>query len=102
MTLLRLAVLAGSVFFLWRQVCGTETGQIGFSQYTLVKGSLSWHEAKADAEARGGHLATITSETEWNGVKALFGDELLGAFRGASDEEQEGTWKWVTGEPFIF
>ncbi|MDE0822231.1 MAG: hypothetical protein OSA95_13990, partial [Opitutales bacterium] len=36
--------------------------------YQIVEGSFTWHEAKADAEARGGHLATITSQAEQNAI----------------------------------
>jgi hypothetical protein len=73
--------------------------------YQVVSGSFTWNQAKGDAELRGGHLATLTSQAEANHVQSL---GILGAipgeafWLGASDELQEGTWTWVTGEPFSF
>lgn len=73
------------------------------SQYELVPWTAGWHAAKADAEARGGHLATITSEAEWAEICRLFTPgELAGTWLGASDEQSEGNWEWVTGEPLVF
>ncbi len=73
------------------------------SQYELVPWTSGWHAAKTDAEARGGHLATITSEAEWAEICRLFTPgELAGTWLGATDEQSEGHWEWVTGEPFAF
>lgn len=72
------------------------------SRYEIIFGNFTWAQAKVDAEARGGHLATITSEQEWNTVVSLFGNNLLGVFLGGTDEQQEGVWKWITGEPWKF
>lgn len=38
--------------------------EISGSVYAVVSRELTWPEAKADAELRGGHLATITSDEE--------------------------------------
>jgi sulfatase modifying factor 1 len=72
------------------------------STYQLIEGNFTWSEAKLDSERRGGHLATITSEEEWRTVTGLFGNNLLDAFLGGTDEAQEGVWKWITGEPWGF
>ncbi len=69
-------------------------------KYTLIKGSYTWHEAKADAEARGGHLATITSEEETNTLLNLFPDNRLQSWIGLSSVN--GNWVWVTGEEFQY
>ncbi|HJM96445.1 MAG TPA: PQQ-binding-like beta-propeller repeat protein, partial [Candidatus Marinimicrobia bacterium] len=72
--------------------------------YQIIEGSFTWHEAKADAEARGGHLATITSQAEQNAITNILVKDY-GRSRiwvGATDELVEGDWKWVTGEPFDF
>ena len=75
----------------------------GGSQYELIPWTAGWHAAKTDAEARGGHLATITSEAEWTEICRLFTPgELAGTWLGATDEQSEGHWEWVTGEPFAF
>lgn len=82
----------------------TDAYEIGYSRYQLITGSVTWANAKLDAEHRGGHLATITSVAEWNFVLSQFGSQFLGKSTaiGATDEAQEGVWKWVTGEPFNF
>ncbi|RKZ74353.1 MAG: hypothetical protein DRR19_30175 [Candidatus Parabeggiatoa sp. nov. 1] len=68
--------------------------------YELIPGSFTWQKAKADAEKRGGHLATITSEAEWLFIKNSLGDSLpdVNIWIGATDEGNEGHWRWVTGE----
>lgn len=75
------------------------------SQYSVVSGLFTWHEAKADAESRGGHLVTITSEAEWAEITVQLGAAVLDGcdpWIGASDEAVEGDWAWVTGEPWTF
>ena len=80
-------------------------GGSGESKYEVVDGSFTWDAAKADAEARGGHLATVGSEEEWNEIQAMLPDATgwAGAFwLGASDAEKEGSWKWIDGTPWDF
>ena len=72
------------------------------SRYEIVAWTNGWTAAKADAEARGGHLATITSETEWITISNLFGANLQRCWLGGTDEAQEGVWKWVTGEKWEY
>lgn len=60
---------------------------------------VSWSQAKAQAETKEifglkGYLTTITSQEE----NAFILERVSGtAWIGASDENQEGTWRWVTG-----
>jgi len=73
--------------------------------YQLITAQLSWHEAKADAESRGGHLATITSQAEFDYIASLGilpTQYSQGYWLGATDEAEEGVWRWVTGEPFDY
>lgn len=72
------------------------------SEYQIVEGNFTWHQARIDAARRGGHLAVITTSEEWAYVVRLFGRDLLGAYLGGTDEQTEGTWKWITGEPWFF
>ena len=83
---------------------------------------FDWTKARDDAEERGGHLATITSEEEWNIVRNYFINypgnvsAFLGGIR--RDKDGDGTpdigifnsqdplalkagsenWEWITGE----
>jgi hypothetical protein len=71
--------------------------------YRVIARSLSWHEARADAESRGGHLATITSQAELDHVLALGILPDSGSYwLGATDAASPGTWTWVTGEPWDY
>jgi hypothetical protein len=73
------------------------------SNYEVIEGNFTWHEAKVDAEARGGHLATITSLSEQHDIQELMRNTALPHFwLGATDEETEGKWEWITGETWDF
>jgi hypothetical protein len=71
----------------------------GRHTYEQISGSFSWSAAKADAESRGGYLATITSASE---NSAAYSVASTGDFIGGTDSSQEGTWTWVTGEAFSY
>lgn len=70
--------------------------------YYVYSGKVTWKKAKALCEARGGHLATITSSGENKFIKKLIDDKDIDAWLGATDEAKEGTWKWVTGEKWNY
>ena len=76
--------------------------QVGFGQsstYQIIEGSFTWHEAKADAESRGGHLATITNGKEQKTINSLMSTYNKTFFwLGGTDQDSEGNWRWVTGE----
>lgn len=65
---------------------------------------ISWKNAKLEAEKmeyKGlkGHLATIKSKYELDLFNSLTTKTV---WLGATDEEKEGQWKWITGEPVKF
>ncbi|NBS79480.1 hypothetical protein EBS57_06645, partial [bacterium] len=87
----------------------TDAWERGYGRYQIIPGNFTWEQAKADAEARGGHLATITSEAEWNFVRTVLSDDFSAAYEsgadiwlGGSDLKVEGQWEWVTSEIWGF
>ena len=73
--------------------------------YIPVFEILRWHDAKADAERRGGRLATITSEADQRQLIRCVGATILNRYNfwlGATDENLEGDWRWITGEPLDY
>ncbi len=75
------------------------------SVYRIVNGAFTWDAAKADAEARGGHLFTLSSEVEQQALVGFVGESVftnasywIGAFRA----DTNSVWQWVTGEGFLF
>ncbi|MBR5409101.1 MAG: CHAP domain-containing protein, partial [Clostridia bacterium] len=73
------------------------------NRYEFYEAPMTWTEAKAWCEAKGGHLVTITSAQEQSFVEGLIsGANMNGVWIGASDTANEGTWEWVTGETFAY
>lgn len=66
--------------------------------YLLLNQERSWHTAHEYCRGMGAHLVTIQDEAE---NQFVFGISPL-SWLGASDEAQEGDWKWVTGEPLTY
>lgn len=64
---------------------------------------LMWHEAKIYCEQQGGHLATLSTQSEYNTIKNMMqGTDFTQTFLGATDEENEGVWKWITRESWSY
>lgn len=64
---------------------------------------LNWSQAKAACEELGGYLATITSQEENDFVlNEIIYTGSAHHWLGATDELQEGTWQWITGEPWDY
>jgi len=72
--------------------------------YKVFESKVGWTEGRRQCEAIGGHLATVTSIPESDFVTSLLpksaGIAVLAL--GATDQMEEGTWRWITGEPFTF
>ena len=68
-----------------------------YKRYSEV---VTWQQARAHAAALGGHLATVTSAAEDQWIAANLSPGA--AWLGATDEAKEGTWAWVTGEPWAY
>lgn len=73
----------------------------GGSTYYLFEDALAWKDARercANAYG-GGHLVTIESAAENEIVASLARQGNQNAYWiGASDEDNEGSWRWVTGK----
>lgn len=59
----------------------------------------TWSNAQAEAVALGGHLATIRNAEEQQWIFETFGAQGGALWIGLTDQEQEGTFKWISGEP---
>lgn len=78
-------------------------GMFSGHRYQLFDEPLTWRQARDKCNKMGGHLVTITSKLENDFIKkeVLKGDSLY-YWLGGTDEEQEGKWKWVTGEEWSY
>ncbi len=71
--------------------------------YRLIKETRSWEAAKLYCEGMGGHLATISDEEEDLICRQLWkASGEWDCWLGASDAVLEGSWQWVTGEPWVY
>lgn len=85
------------------ETVSSEVVEFNGHYYQVYDTPVTWDEAKAHCESLGGHLATITSDEENSFIKNLISSGTKNAYwLGASDVEEEGVWKWITGEPFEF
>jgi hypothetical protein len=82
----------------------SDAAEIG-SVYRVVEGAFTWDDAKVDAETRGGHLFTLSSEAEHQALVGFVGESVftnanywIGAFRS----DTNSAWQWATGEGFLF
>lgn len=69
-------------------------------RYEIFRETLTWEEAKAACEAKGGHLATITSPEEQKLIESLNTQNSklwIGGYKNSA-----GQWCWVTGEPWEY
>lgn len=71
--------------------------------YKIYDTGYRWDDVESLCESYGGHLLTITSEEESIFVKEYLQEGTKRCYwLGANDVEEEGTFVWVTGEPFEF
>ena len=69
-------------------------------RYEIVKADYTWTEAKAEAERRGGYLATINSHEEYEKICQLADQyDLVYLWLGANLPAGTTEWKWSDGTP---
>ena len=92
-----------TLYAVWERVIEDETppnavSTLGSHTYELYTGSFTWTFANEFAEKKGGYLATVETQDEYDLVKDLAskaeGDCWLGG------RFADGNWQWVTGEAF--
>ncbi len=80
--------------------------ELGIGRFSIVTGSFTWQQARADASSKGGDLASFPTEDRWNRALQNLAvnpfEDFIGLWIGASDAAADGTWTWVNGEAFIF
>ena len=84
----------------------SDAWEAGRGRFSVVAGTFTWAQARADAQSKGGDLASFPDENRWNRAMETLGanalDDFTGLWLGASDAAAEGTWTWVNGETFSF
>ena len=71
--------------------------------YELYDCIMSWDDAQAFCEERGGNLVAITDADEQQAVVELITLGERGQYYiGATDEASEGNWVWMSGENFSY
>jgi hypothetical protein len=66
--------------------------------YQRINYARTWHDAQNFCASTGGHLVTISSVEENQFVYDL----SSGGWLGGTDENSEGSWEWLTGEPWSY
>ena len=69
----------------------------GGHTYALIKEPTTWNVAKHRCEEMGGHLVCLETPSEAEWLRKFFRANNSSGWIGASDEEAEGKWLWVTG-----
>ena len=75
---------------------------LGANEYSVVKGSFTWSEARQDAEAKGGDLATISSPAVSKKIDNLLTASAHYYWIGATDKGTEGVWRWTNEDTWNF
>jgi formylglycine-generating enzyme required for sulfatase activity len=75
--------------------------------YVAGPGNMTWTEANAYAEARGGQLATVAGADENAFIHQLLSSSVylnawLGGYRTGDPCTPNCTWKWVDGTPWSY
>ncbi|XP_005092434.3 C-type lectin domain family 4 member F-like [Aplysia californica] len=64
--------------------------------YKVFEEETSWADARKKCESLGGFLAEIHDNVSLEYVNRVVAKDSLGLWLGATDQDKEGIWKWVT------
>jgi len=97
------AGIAGVPVSLYKRTTPSMTGftsQNNYNGHSYYRstGLMTWTAARASCISMGGHLVTVTTAAENSFIYGLWPSGWI----GLTDEVTEGTWKWVTGEPYSY
>jgi len=67
------------------------------SKYEVFLQDCSWEQAKTYCEEKGGHLAVITNETEFNEVVSIASSSGATYIWLGAKRDDSGNWAWVNG-----
>jgi hypothetical protein len=70
--------------------------------YKFFDTSMTWNEARQACEKAGGHLATFTTQGEWQYIYRYICDSGEQYWLGGNDADNEGNWVWITGESWSY
>jgi hypothetical protein len=70
-----------------------------YYEFVDTGAAITWADARVAANARGGHLVSITSQAEQDCL--LVTPPGVG-WLGGNDVDLDGSWEWTTGESFSF
>ena len=79
-------------------------GSFNGSTYYFLNQPMTFSNAKTLAQSFSADLLTITSSEEQEYISSQLQEKNLMSnyWLGLSDEENEGEWKWLNGESFVF
>ncbi len=76
--------------------------EINGHYYKYFSLPMTWDDAEAFCRGLGGHLVTISDAAENEAVHAMMLTNEAHIWMGGNDRETEGSFYWITGEPFIY
>jgi hypothetical protein len=70
--------------------------------YYVTEGAMTWADAEAWAVSNGGHLVAINDAAEDAWIQSSLGLASGYYWLGGRDDAVEGSFDWVSGEPFSY
>lgn len=109
LTMFKIKIITAFIGFLASQSILADSAKLFWRGHYYQRFDVSlttWAQAKAACQGKGAHLATITSSEENDFIYGPVGVSSRAYNNhysiGATDEVANGTWKWITNEPWNF